>query len=378
MTNYLKVAAGIILLFAGCKQIYDPKVEAKNIRLLVVEGFLNSGQGPTSIRLSRTADLKDTTANPELSARVNVEGENGSNFILTANSNGEYSIPQLTLDNNVRYRLRIKTIDGREYASGYVSVKYTPPIDSITWQRDNGGLRLYTNAHNLQNDTKYYEWKYEETWEFHSAFYSSKLYIWDTARIRILSLADRKPDGSDDTTIYRCWKTLNSTSIILGSTEKLTADIVYLPVQYIEPRSEKLSVLYSLNLRQYAISHEEYLFLQRMKKNTEQLGSIFDAQPSELAGNIHCLTDPNETVLGYVEITQEQIKRIFIYNSQIADWNYNPGCVLVQIDKNPDSIAKYGYDLIPTHEGGNIFYASTPQCVDCTIGRTNKKPFFWP
>ena len=94
----------IILLLAGCRQTYDPKVEAKNIRLLVVEGFLNSGQGPTNIRLSRTSDLKDTTIKPELGAQVSVEGDNGSSFALTDNTNGDYNIAQLNLDNSIKYR----------------------------------------------------------------------------------------------------------------------------------------------------------------------------------------------------------------------------------------------------------------------------------
>src|SRR5262249_13258380 len=146
-----------------------------------------------------------------------------------------------------------------------------------------------------------------------------------------IAVAYKYPDHHEDTTIYKCWSTLASSSIILGSTEKLTTNVVFLPVQYIEPHSEKLSVLYSLNLRQYAISHDEYLFLQKMKKNTEQLGTIFDPQPSQISGNVHCLTDPGETVIGYVEVAQEQVKRIFIANSQVPNWNYDPGCVVREI-----------------------------------------------
>jgi Domain of unknown function (DUF4249) len=387
MKNYFKTASRLaimILLFAGCRQQYEPRVDAKNIRLLVVEGFLNSGQGPTMICLSRTANLKDTAIRPEPGAQVNVEGDNGSRFTLTGNSNGEYSVPQLILDNNEKYRLHIKTVDGKEYISDFASVKYTPPIDSITWQRENDGLRLYANARDPQNATRYYQWKYEETWEFHSAFYSSLKYVWDTVTSKIINVVFKNSDLSADTAIYQCWNTLNSTSIILGSTEKLTADVVYLPVQYIEPRSEKLSVLYSLNLRQYAISQEEYLFLQKMKKNTEQVGSIFDAQPSQLSGNIHCLTDPNEIVIGYIGVTQEQVKRIFIYNSQVPGWNYDPGCVQVLIDNNLDSIAKHGYDLTPTlpakisFYGIISFYASTLPCVDCTLRGKHQRPSFWP
>jgi hypothetical protein len=123
-----------------------------------------------------------------------------------------------------------------------------------------------------------------------------------------------------------------------------------------------------------------------MKKNTEQIGTLFDPQPSELSGNIHCLTDPNEIVIGYVEITQEQAKRIFIYNNQVNGWNYQAGCLQIIVDNNLDSIAKYGRDRFPTvpfalSPLGSIlqFYAANNEtCVDCTIRGTNQKPAFWP
>lgn len=384
MKNCLATLAGfflIALLSQGCRQAFHPMVPAQSTGLLVVEGFINSSQGPTVMRLSRTGDLTDTVTHPEIGALVNVEGDNGSRFTLTENGYGEYNIAQLALDNNIKYRIHIRTRDGREYISDFTPVKYTPAIDSITWQRENGGLTLYANAHDPQNATRYYRWKYEETWEFHSAFYSSLKYLYDSSTYTIIGLAYRNPDQSVDTTIYKCWKTLNTTSIILGSTEKLSSDVVYLPVQYIEPGSEKLSVLYSINLRQYAISHDEYLFLQKMKKNTEQLGSLFDAQPTEISGNFHCLTDTNEPVIGFVEITQEQTKRVFIYNDQISGWNYNSGCILIDLDNNKDN---YSFDILPTNAskissyGIVSFQASTPTCVDCTLKGTNHRPSFWP
>lgn len=375
----------LVLLLAQCKQEYDPQIEAKTTGLLVVEGFINSGVGATTIHLSRSSSLEDTVFKPEFSAQVNVEGEDGSSFILFGSGNGEYTNAQLTLNDVVNYRLRIKTADGKEYVSDYTPVKYTPPIDSITWQRENDGLRLYANAHDPQNASKYYQWKYEETWEIHSAYWSSLTYAIDPVTGSPIAVQFKYPDHHDDTTIYQCWNTVLSSSIILGSTEKLTSDVVFLPVHYIEPHSEKLSILYSINLRQYAISHDEYLFLQKMKKNTEQLGTIFDPQPSEISGNIHCLTDPNETVVGFVEVSQEQVHRIFISASQVPDWNYDPGCTSIQIDNNPDSIQQYGIGLMPTSAskldplGGILsFYASTPPCVDCTTRGIHQKPDFWP
>src|SRR5215469_12370060 len=348
MKNYFKpvVSFMVLLLFVTCRQVYDPKIQASNTNLLVVEGVLNSGQGPTVIRVSRTTDVNDTALNPETNAQLTVEGDDGNKFSLNENGNGKYSVDQLQLNSNAKYRLDIKTVDGKEYASDYSSVKNTPPIDSITWQRENGGVRIYVNAHDPQNATKYYQWKYEETWEIHSAFYGSLEYVFDV-RHRAIGVKYKYPDHSIDSTIYKCWNTLNSFSILLGSTEKLTSDVVYLPMQYIEPHSEKLSVLYSINFRQYAISHDNYLFLQKMKRNTEQLGTLFDAQPSEISGNIHCLTVPGETVIGYVEVSQEQVKRIFIANSQVPGWNLQSGCFETAIANNSDSIAKYGGGLMP-------------------------------
>src|SRR5882672_3993956 len=110
------IVGSLYLLFAGCRQVYDLPNDVKNIKLLVVEGLLNSGNGSTTIRLSRTVDLRDTTTiKPELKAVVTVEAENGSVFTFTGNTKGEYSNPQLTLNDNLKYRLRIKTTDGKEY-----------------------------------------------------------------------------------------------------------------------------------------------------------------------------------------------------------------------------------------------------------------------
>jgi len=384
--NYFKQAIGflLILLLAQCKQEYIPQVEENNTRQLVVEGYINSGPGATTIQLSRSSDLEDTVLTPEFNAQVIVEGDDGSSVPLFENGNGEYIIGQLILDNAVKYRVHITTTDGKQYASEYTPVKYTPLIDSITWQRENDGLRLYTNGRDPQNDAKYYQWKYEETWEFHSAYHTTLKYVIDPVTTNPIGVAYRYPDMTSDTTIYKCWNTLVSSTILLGTTENLVSNVVFLPIQYIEPNSEKLSVLYSINLRQYAISKENYLFLQKMKKNTEQLGTIFDPQPSEISGNIHCLTNSGEIAIGFIEVIQEQVKRIFISNSQVPDWNYNPGCTFVEITDDPLSIQQYGIGLIPTIYakvplfGPKTFYASTPSCVDCTLRGVHQKPDFWP
>jgi len=375
----------ITLAFAMCKEVYEPPVQTKNVRLLVVEGYINGGQGPTTILLSRTGELQDQGVRPELLAHVSVEGDDGSGYVLADSLNGKYSIPQLALGNNVKYRLHITTADGKEYASDYTPVRHTPPIDSVTWQMEDNGVRLYVNTHDPQNLTKYYQWKFDETWEIHSTYYSSLKYLRDASN-RITAIAYRIPGShSVDTTIHKCWSSASSTSIILGSSEKLTSAVIYLPVQFIEPGSEKLSVLYSINLKQYAMSQDAYLFMQKMKKNTEQLGTLFDAQPSQITGNIKCLSSPNEPVVGFVEVTDEQTKRLFIYKSQVPGWGYGISCTeYVVTNSVEDMNNKKEYSpTLPRTVGPfgvvvDFFAANMETCVDCTTRGVNRKPAFWP
>jgi Domain of unknown function (DUF4249) len=379
--NYFRPTIGLllILLLVQCKQEYIPQIKESDIKLLVVEGYINSGQGPTTIRLSRVADLADTASIPEFAAQVNIESDNGGIFTLTDNGNGEYTIPQLILDNGAKYRVSIRTINGKEYVSDYSPVKHTPIIDSITWQRENEGVQIYANTHDNQNDTSYYRWAYSETWEFHSAYVSNLDYVRDPVTNDPVDLMNRvNPEA-----IYTCWRTQQSTNIILGSSEKLTANRIFLPIRFIEPLGEELSVRYYIVLSQYSLSHDAYRFYQRLKRNTEQIGTLFDPQPSQLITNIHCLSDSLEEVVGFVEITDQQQAHIFITNDDVKPWLPPVPCSKAVFRNNDTTLRAIGTSYLPvaplTFRGPRIetFEASSNECVDCTLRGTNIKPTFW-
>ncbi len=187
--------------------------------------------------------------------------------------------------------------------------------------------------------------------------------------------------------IYTCWQSATLLDILIASSEKLTRDVIALQhISYIEPGSWKLGVLYSINVKQYAASQKGYRFLEALKKNTEQLGSVFDAQPSDNNGNIHCISDASEPAIGFVEVSEEKQKRIFIRNLQVPDWTYNPHCADEQVFVNlpKDLTDATGMGLMPTNPfktSGNaieLVSFAFPECIDCTLKGTNIKPSFWP
>lgn len=378
--------SAVILLLAACKEKYDPPYRTPETGFLVVEGIINSGQGGTTITLSRTSKLNNRNVVYEKKALVKVEGDDNSSSPLAETTDGHYSAANLSLNKLRRYRLNITTVGGKQYLSDFVAVRNNPPIDSISWKRENGGLQLYTSTHDASDSTRYYQWQYTETWEFHSAFSAVLKYkITGTAGNQSYSVVFRDSSTfSFVPAMYYCYNTVPSSAITIGSSAKLSKDIIYLPLRFIEPASVKLSVLYSIEVKQYSWTKEGYAFLESMKKNTEGTGSVFDAQPSGLSSNIRCVNDAAEPVIGFVSICPVQQQRIFISNGQLPDWGYNQGCVQNEVENISDSIKAKASALTPTTVaktspfGIAAFFAANEGCVDCRLSGSPVKPSFWP
>jgi len=367
-------------LLLGCKDSYDLPVNIPATGYLVVDGTINSGQGPTSITLSKSVRLVDSFAvNFVTNANVVVEGEDNSTFQLSHRGSGVYVNDQLNLNRSKKYRLNIKLPDGKQFLSSYLSVMSSPVIDSISWEREDRGVNVFVNAKGLPGMPGYYRWDYQEDWEFNAAAAPTLKY--DTRPLAVYI----NRDGSADLSKFTCYQSAKSTTIEILSTAKLSRDTTHYRITTIPKGSWKISVLYAIQVRQFAISREGFEYLSRMKRNTEQTGSIFDAQPSELKGNLTCVTNPAEPVIGFMEISDMYSKRIFIRTSQVAPWGYSQGCNLHELVNNSDSIRAAGF---PSPVGatevapiGNaiIRFSTTEQvCIDCTLRGTLTKPSFWP
>jgi hypothetical protein len=369
----------LIILVSGlsCRQIYTPPNTGAGNNFLVVDGIIISGNDSTIINLSRAQPLSDSIYYfmpiPETGASMSLAGSGGDSYNLTENSPGSYSISQLVLNNSETYKLKIRTGNGEVYLSDSIPIKQTPPIDSVSWQLQNDGVHIYVNTHDPLNNTRYYRWKYSQTYQYRSAFGSEYLYQNGNVILR---------DSNQN--VFNCWQSSQSTSLLLGSSANLVSDIISMqPINFISYGSEDLGVTYSILVEQFAITSASYSFWQLLLQNTEQLGTLFDPQPTQLPGNIHCITNPNEPVLGYLSAAILQEERIYIHNSDLQTWGYSPiaGCSLYLVP--PDSFAfYYNIGFIPVSQnpppvGG--YYSAINTCVDCTLqGGTNVKPSFWP
>ena len=367
-----------IIYLISCKTPFNPQVRSSNIHDLVVEGYLNTN-GETNIKLSRTRNITwgDTASFiNETNATVLIEDNQNNVYPLNETQGGNYTGTYF-LNSLYKYRLHIITSDQREYLSDFVECKISPSIDNVAWNLLDGGIQISLDTHDPNNNTKYYLWSYTETWEFHSQYFSNVKY-----------------NPIDTTVVTRtvpvvvCYRQGHGTSILLGSSAKLSQDVIHeAPILYIPNHDKRIAVLYSMLISQFALDSNAYNYLSAMKSNTEHLGSIFDPQPNQTKGNIHCVSDTTEIVIGYVGSGAATQKRIFISNSEIpSDWNLPPNCIEYKVPNNKDSIYKWysGNSLVPylkdSGPNGTVkgYFSASGTCVDCTLSGTPDKPTYWP
>ena len=369
----------ILLMLSGCVEPYDSPVNNLPNNYLVVEGII--GDGKSYFQLSRTSNLNEGTLTFETSAQVYIENESGSgSYLLNETENGLYEAV-LDLDANDQYRVKIYTANDAEYVSEYVPLTSSPEIDSISWEEVNDEIiQLYVTSHDPENNTRYYRWTYKETWEYHAAFSSSLEYV----------NGEIVPRDYINNQIYNCWQSSASTRILVASSVQLQEDVIYKqPLLSIRPASSnKLDVKYSILVQQYALTKEAFEYWDLLKKNSESLGTLFDPQPSQLPGNLHCISNPDEPVLGFVSAGAVSEKRLFLRRTEIPisiPYNRNPSCERDTVDLAPEALesAFAAGDSIPLTGvygmgGFEGYEATSTYCADCrTRGGTNVKPDFW-
>ena len=376
MNRYTGICVYIIatLLVPGCKKPYEPEIIKQVNNYLVVEGVINgNANSVTTISLSRLRRLSDSSYNvPELNATIRIEQETGSFFPLYAVDSGSYSTNNLTLDPSKRYRLLITTVDGDEYTSDFTSILQTPSIDSVTWEQDSDAV-FYVNTHDPLNQTHYYRWDYVETWEYHSFYNTLLKYENDTVVYDFVN------------STHVCWKSDRSTDIFVGSSIALSSDVIsHAKLGTIPQNSPKGSERYSVLVSQYALNRDAYQYWQVLQKTSQQLGTLFDVQPSQLQGNIHSTSNPAEPVIGYISASTITSQRIFIDHSSLRNWREldGTGCDILGPVANVPDIDRYvfGDGLYSPYYfagAGLIVYART-SCLDCrTQGGKTDKPSFW-
>lgn len=387
----IRFCPALFVFALGCIEPYDPPVVEKVLNTIVVEGFINATRRSASVKLSHLVTVYDTNEpRPESKAKIFIQSSTGDIHNLIEQDSGIYSVYDLVINKDAVYTLHVKTMSGAEYASDTIRVMDTPPIDSLNFgiSGDGQSLTVTVTTHDPLNKARYYKWDYVETYRYNAPFYSGFHYINRT-------LIYRKQEEQ----IYACWRTEPSPTISIGTSSGLSQGIINRHVlTYLPRESPKISVRYSILVRQMAISKPEYEYLGQLKNTTENLGSIFGIMPTSVTGNIHQVDDVQAPVLGYFSGAEVTEKRFFIERLEMPEYfrvaPSKEGCeALVACTplRPPGPFYEFvvcvpgeavSSDAIVLSAEGDghpaYFFYTTPECGDCrTQGGTTIRPEFW-
>lgn len=368
----------LYLFFVSCITEYDAGYIESTAGILVVEGMILEPEG-TFVKLSRTKSINSNLPYESVTtAKVNVLCDDGTIYPLENEIvNGMYILKEpLSFNPSANYAIEIH-LDGKIYQSDYIEAIRTPEIDEVSWVTENDGqqVNIRVSTHDSGNAVQYYRWVYKEDWEIVANYYS--MYRYDPS---IPGVVEQNLLSSNNR--YYCWGQDSSKSFILGSSEKQAESVIKNhKILELKAGDSRFSYLYSIEVRQYALNKDAYNYFQNLQKNIEETGSLFAPLPTEMEGNIRCISDPEESVIGFIPVTTERKARIYIKKEEVPEMQLYYHCGEVQEFPYTQSTEAYHAGLGILSDNSPKGYNWVPiRCVDClTLYKATKnKPYWWP
>ncbi|NLJ42192.1 MAG: DUF4249 domain-containing protein [Bacteroidales bacterium] len=367
----------IILLltisFTGCITQFVPETD-EDKDILVVEGMITDQPETYTVKLSKSMPLgKKAALKPLKGCSVSVSDDKGNYYQFRESSTAGTYLSDKSVFSGVvgrKYTLHIFTGNATPSHYSYQSLPMelisTPPIDSLYYEKvvikekdENSGpkegCQIYLNTHDESGKCKYYRWDYTETWEFRLPYM---------------------------VTNHICWITNNSTVIKIKNTSVLSENVIRkYPLNFISSETDRLSQKYSLLVNQYSLNEDEFNYWEKLQNVSQDVGGLYDVIPASIPGNIFCVEDPAERVLGYFSVSGKSSERIFIKETFRGLINLYRQCPV-------DTI--YGNKPIPNLNSSVWVIVDEPYsmppykiitdkkyCADCTTRGVTIKPDFW-
>lgn len=386
----------ITLLIFSCVEPFRPEITNKDSEnQLVVEGRVTDETAPFRVRLTRPDNVynyqNQYNFRPVTDAIVNISDTKGNVFPLYYTDNGWYE----TEDKNLKgvtgytYILNITGSNGLQYESSPELLAEVPPIDSVYYEEnehiyyadkeliDEKWLAIYLNTRSYSDEISYFKWEFDETWEFNMPQYIRVVKhkfiedrIIDTAFMTWLNIPSEQ---------LHCWTSETNRSILIKSTaDQGSGEISKFKIKAITPEDDRLSIRYSILVRQYILDKELYHYFKTMESLNQTNGGLYDHQPAPVYGNITCCTE-NNNALGYFLVSAVRTKRIFIKNTEISvgtghsaysgcGWDYPPLF---------GDYYFYGNIVEGIYDAGVAVLSRNHYCTDCRERGTSIKPDFW-
>lgn len=360
----------------SCIDEYPLEITAYE-NLLVVDGSITNAPGPYTVKLSRSTSVSSPRYVPVEDAFIRIEDDLGQEIMLHETEAGIY----MTTDSSIQgvpgrsYKLIIMLTGGEIYESPFTKLRQVVGVDSVFSKiesqptrnpdEDIEGLQFYLNTENTSEDSVYYYWRLQETYEYHAAFTIDYVYVGEIV-----------PFINSDS-LFTCYKTNEIPRIYtLSTANNATSRLNNHPLHFVGADSYRLSVRYSLLIKQYNIDEAAYNFWKSVKEQVSDENLLFNSQVYQVRGNVRNVNNPSEPVMGYFTVAGASLKRIFVNKPFHLDVK-QPECIAGEDMRWIFYSGPEDWPIFMTSAQGGTRLADE-YCFDCRInGGVLKKPDFW-
>lgn len=367
------------LILASCREPFVPEVPSEITSVLVVEGYLDTEGLASELKISRTAPItSEVASNAESGANVTVFSESGTAYPLVESEPGTYVFSQ-NLSENENYRLEIVLRNGERYQSDPIRPIMTPEILDAGFVRDEDGVEVFVNTQGNQVADDFL-WTFEETWIYRPRIRTSFIYDPQLKDVRFRTAAEQ---------ISLCFKSEKNPDVLLETSSRFQDQVVFRKtITEINTGDERIQERYSILISQKAIDAEAVQFWETLKRNTEDIGSIFSPLPSQITGNIKSLDNASTPVVGQVSMGVIKQRRIYINLTDVIPWGYidpqfNDCTIAEEAVLIPEYTSVFGNgSTLPARglmSGITIigYFPTDRRCADCTLYASPIVPDFW-
>lgn len=293
---FVKALTWSLLALVSCITPFEPDFKEQP-DAVVVQGFISNEPGPYTIQLVRPANYSFAGYSIGIkNAVVYITDDAGNREnLLEVPESGLYKTQNLQGETGRTYQLHME-IDGKKYESkpelirdaGEIDRVYDEPfqeIDALSNQSRLGGWNVYIDTKDPIENGNYYRWNF-----LHYKLVGT-----------CGSINDRFGNP-----LYRvsccgdCWDIIRCTGV---NCINVANDALINGKQISRKQVGTVPVgcrdRYYLEVEQQALSRDSYVFWKTVRQLLQNTGGVFDVAPSAVPGNITCLSDPDEQVLGF-------------------------------------------------------------------------------
>ncbi|WP_375448166.1 DUF4249 domain-containing protein [uncultured Fibrella sp.] len=348
----------LIALLVGCVSSYDPELSL-NSSLVVVSGMVTDLPGQQAITLNRSRSNPDSVAASTAitNARADVVINGSETLQLNESTPGTYLFPA-TFRGQVgnRYKLRFRTAEGVQYESSEETMMAVPPVERAYDEFTLRGPKqtadgtpipandIYIDFADPGSSRNFYLWRWRlyEIQAWCATCKQGRYIVRDIGPVGAgpIEVIGCVPDPSlsvtnlfDYTCRGICWDIFYNTDINVFSDiysngqRQVGRKIASIPIYQRDPAL--------IVIEQLSISPDAYRYYKLFVDQVQNTGTLADAPPAPISGNIKNLSNPAENVIGYFSASSVAVNQYKINRKNVTTGSYR-GLFYAQTGRIPN------------------------------------------